>query len=198
MIQAFRNSLSDSANLRVLHHHCTNGLRLPGDYDDLLRMGFIYCLSALDKLVHDIVTHHMVETFAGRRAPTPKYLAETISLDNRAALTAGGMPPPEIVFEGIVRSKLAHQSFMDPKKLVDALSLVWAESHKWQAIANAMGRDQKQTVTELSNLFKRRNAIVHETDRDPNTDQKMAILPSDAERAETFIRLLGESIYQLV
>lgn len=198
MIQAFRDSLSDSGNLRALYQYCTDDLRLPGDYDDLLRMGFIYCLSAFDKLMHDIVTHHMVETFAGRRAPTPKYLSETISLDDRAALAIGGMPPPEIVFEGIVRGKLAHQSFMDPEKLVDALSLVWAEKHKWQAIANAMGRDRTQTVTELRNLYKRRNAIVHETDRDPNTDKKMPILPNDSERAEVFIRSLGESIYHLI
>lgn len=198
MIQAFRNSISDSGNLRALYHHCVNELRLPGEYSDLLRMGFIYSLSALDKLVHDMVTHHMVEIFAGRRQPTPKYFAESISLDNQAALANSTMPPPEIVFEGIVRTKLAHQSFMDPEKLVDALSLIWAESHKWQVIATAMSRDRPQTITELRNLYKRRNAIVHETDRDPNTDLKMPILPADAERAEVFIASLGETIYRLV
>ena len=198
MIQTFRNSISDSENLRALYHHCVNDLQLPGDYSDLLRMGFIYCMSALDKLVHDIVTHHMVEIFAGRRSPTPKYLAETISMENQGALASSAIPPPEIVFEGIVRAKLAHQSFMDPEKLVDALSLVWAESHKWQVIAAAMGRDRAQTITELRNLYKRRNAIVHETDRDPSTAQKMPILPGDAERAEGLVHSLGETIFQLV
>lgn len=198
MIQAFRNSISDSANLRALYHHCVHDLKLPGEYGDLLRMAFIYCMSALDKLVHDIVTHHMVEIFAGRRVPTPKYLAETISLENQAALVSSGMPPPEMLFEGIVRAKLAHQSFMDPDRLVDALSLIWTESHKWQVIATEMDRDRAQTVTELRNLYKRRNAIVHETDRDPSTAYKMPILPSDAERAEGFVRSLGETIFRLV
>ena len=198
MIQTFRNSISDSENLRALYHHCVNDLKLPGEYGDLLRMGFIYCMSALDKLVHDIVTHHMVEIFAGRRLPTPKYLAETISMENQAALASSAMPPPEMVFEGIARAKLAHQSFMDPEKLVDALSLIWPERHKWQVIATAMGRDREQTITELRNLYKRRNAIVHETDRDPSTAQKMPILPGDAERAEVFVRSLGETIFRLV
>lgn len=198
MIQIFRSSISDSRNLRALHHHCVNDLKLPGEYGDLLRMGFIYCMSALDKLVHDIVTHHMVEIFAGRRPPTPKYLAETITLENQVTLGSSAMPPPEIVFEGIVRAKLAHQSFMDPEKLIDALGLIWLESHKWQVIATAMGRDRAQTITELRNLYKRRNAIVHETDRDPSTTQKIPILPADAERAEIFVSSLGETIFRLV
>lgn len=198
MIQTFRNSIADSKNLRALYHHCANDLQLPGEYSDLLRMGFVYCLSALDKLIHDIVTHHMVEIFAGRRNPTPKYLAETISMQNVVDLAGPSVPPPEIIFEGIVRAKLAHQSFMDPDKLVDALSLVWAENHKWQVIATEMGRDKTQITTELRNLYKRRNAIVHETDRDPNTDEKMPLLPADAERAETFVHSLGEKIYLLI
>lgn len=198
MIVSFRSSLLDSEALRALHYHCVNDLQLPGEYGDLLRMGFVYCLSALDKLVHDVVIHNMVEIFAGRRPPTPRYLAEAINMENHVVLASSVLPPPEIVFEGIVRAKLAHQSFMDPDKLADALSLVWIESHKWQAIANAMRRDLEQVITELRNLFKRRNAIVHETDRDPNTAQKMPILPTDAERTEVFVRSLGETIYTIV
>lgn len=198
MIESFRNSISDSEKLRALYNYCVNDLGLPGDYGDLLRMAFIYCMSALDRLMHDIVTHHMVEIFTGRRLPTPKYLAETISMANQTALAGAEMPPAEIVFQGIVRAKLAHQSFMDPEKLVDALSLIWPEPHKWQVIAIAMGRDRAQATTELRNLYKRRNAIVHETDRDPATAQKMPILPGDAERAEVFVQLLGETIFRLI
>jgi len=198
MIQTFRNSISDSEKLRALYHHCVNELKLPGEYDDLLRMGFIYCLSALDKLVHDLVIHHMVEIFSGRRPPTARYLAETISLENQATLVSATLPPPEMVFAGIVRAKFAHQSFMDPGKLAEALSLIWLEKHKWQVISDALGRDKSQIITELKNLYARRNAIVHETDRDPITGQKMQILPADAERAEEFIGALGETIFGLV
>lgn len=198
MISSFQNSIEDSKNLRLLYQHCVDELRLPGDYSDLLRMGFIYCLSALDKLIHDIVVHEMVEIFMGRRQQTPKYLAESITLGNHLHLHSVTVPPPEIVFESIVRAKLSHQSFMDPDKLSDALSLVWLEDHKWQVIATKMGRDKKMLTTELRNLFKRRNAIVHEADKGPGTDQKMVIQQTDVERAELFICDLGKSIYQLV
>jgi hypothetical protein len=161
-------------------------------------MGFVYCLSALDKLIHDIVVHEMVEIYAGRRPPTPKYLSEDITIDNHMALFGSMVPPPEIVFEGIVRVKLSHQSFLDPNKLSDALSLIWIENHKCQKIAVKMGRDKKLVTTELRNLYKRRNAIVHEADKDPSTDCKMPIQPTDAERAELFIRDLGETIFSLI
>lgn len=197
-ILAFRASIEDSMRLRTLYDHCVNGLFLPGDYSDLLRMSLIYCMSALDKLIHDLVIHNMVETFANRRIATSKYRSETISLEHHAILTGAGIPPPEIAFEGIIRSKIAHLSFMDPGKLADALSLIWDEDHKWQAIANAMSSDRLSVITELKNLYRRRNSIVHEIDWDPVTGAKMSIYPADAERAESFIRNLGEAVCQLV
>ncbi|MCR6653556.1 MAG: hypothetical protein NVV73_19575 [Cellvibrionaceae bacterium] len=198
MIDEFRKCIADSGKLRSLHKYCTEDLRLPGEYDDLLRMSVVYCMSALDRLIHDIVIMKMVDIFAGRRQPTAKYLAEGISLADHGNLVRSSIPPPEIAFEGIVRRKLAHLSFMDPAKMADALSLVWIEEHKWQAIADAVGRDQLQVRTELRNIFQRRNAIVHETDKDPVTNQKFPLLPNDAERIEKFVSDLGEAICELV
>jgi|688.fasta_scaffold69262_4 hypothetical protein len=197
-IQTFGDSIADSMRLRELYHHCVTTLGLPGDYGDLLRMSMVYCMSALDKLLHELVVHNMVEIFANRRAATGKYKSETISLEHHLVLASASLPPPEIVFEQIVRSKIAHLSFMDPPKLVDALALIWSEEHKWQAIASEMGSNRESVITELKNLYRRRNSIVHEIDWDPVSGAKMAILPADAERAETFIKTLGEAIDRLV
>ncbi|WLE95458.1 MAG: HEPN domain-containing protein [Candidatus Electrothrix communis] len=198
MIRDFQNSINDSRQLRSLHHHCAEQLKLPGEYSDLLRMSVVYCMSAFDKLIHDLVIYGMVEIFTGRRQAPSKYLKEAISLGNHLELINCSVPPPEIIFEGIVRNKLSHQCFMDPKKLADALSLVWLENHKWQVISDTMGRNQQQVVKELRNIYQRRNAIVHETDKDPSTNQKMPILTIDSERIENFILELGETIYRLV
>lgn len=198
MILEFRKSIADTKQLRLLYKHLVEELNLPGDYSDLLRMNVVYCMSGLDKLIHDIVIHEMVEIFSGRRPPTPKYLAESISLENHGNLITSSIPPPELVFEGIVRRKLGYQSFMDPNKLVEALSLVWLENHKWQAISDYMRRDKGQVTTELRNIFQRRNAIVHEADKAPLTSEKLEILTSDSERVEQFVSDLGESIFHLV
>lgn len=200
MINNFRNSLKDAGNLITLHQHCVSELKLPGDYSDLLRMSVIYCMSALDKLIHDIIVHEMVEIYAGRRPPTPRYKSESISLEQHIALAAAdsAVPPAAIVFEGIVRTKLSHLSFMDPSKLAEGLSLVWSENHKWQVIAGEIGCLPGDVKTELSNLYRRRNAIVHETDWDPSTGEKQSIEPIDAVRTQGFISDLGETIIGLV
>ncbi len=198
MIPEFRKSLADSMQLRLLYKHCVEELNLPGDYSDLLRMSVVYCMSALDKLIHDIVIHEMVEIFSGRRPATPKYLAESISLIDHRELIISSIPPPELVFEGIVRRKLGYQSFMDPNKLVEALSLVWLENHKWQVIADSMGRNKEQVIIELRNIYQRRNAIVHEADKAPITSEKLEIRTSDSEQVEQFVSDLGETIHRFV
>ena len=198
MILEFRKSINDSSQLRSLYNHCVVDLQLPGEYTDLLRMSVVYCMSALDKLIHDIVIRGMVDIFSGSRESTRKYLNEAVTLQWHMDLINSTVPPAEIVFEGIVRKKISHQSFMDPVKLADALSLVWSEEHKWQVIADAIGEDQKQIKTELRNIFQRRNAIVHEADRNPVTNEKIEILKEDADRIESFVSNLGEAVYSLI
>ncbi len=198
IIRQFEASLDDSKQLRYLYKHCVEGLNLPGTYCDLLRMSVTYSMSALDKLIHDLVVHGMVETYAGRRQATRKFQSEGVSIQNHIDLSSASIPPAEILFEGIVRQKISHLSFLDPEKMVDALSLIWNQDHRWQEISNIMGRSQQDVKTELRNIYKRRNAIVHEADKDPVSNTKMPLLLADAERIEFFIRDLGNAIYGLV
>lgn len=148
--------------------------------------------------MHDIILHEMVEIYAGRRSPTPKYLSEALTIENHLLLSEATVPPPEILFEKIIRRKLGYQSFMDPAKLAEGLSLIWEEPHKWQAIANELSKDEKQIKIELRNIVKRRSAIVHEADRDPSTMEKLPIDQDDAERVQLFISEIGEIVYRLV
>ena len=198
MIDEFRNSIDDSCKLRHLYCHCTQNLQLPGDYSDLLRMGVVYCMSALDKLIHDIVVYHMVEIYSGRRQITPKYLRESLTFQEYNDIVNASVPPSEIIFEQIIKKKFSYKSFMHPDKLADALSIVWSEQNKWQVISMAMGSNRSQVITELKNIYQRRNAIVHEADLDPSTNQKLPILLADSVRIEAFILQLGEKIYQLI
>lgn len=198
IIRQFEASLDDSKQLRYLYKHCVENLNLPGAYCDLLRMSVTYSMSALDKLIHDLVVHGMVETYAGRRQATKKFQSEGVSIQNHIDLSSASIPPAEIVFEGIVKQKISHLSFLDPDKMADALSLVWNQDHRWQEISHAMGRSQQDVKTELRNIYKRRNAIVHEADKDPVSNTKMPLLSKDAERIEIFIRDLGNAIYGLV
>jgi hypothetical protein len=207
--RTFEGAIEDAESLCAVFQHCEYELRLPVDNSDLLRMAVVYSLSALDRLIHDLVTYYMIEVFAGRRAPTPKYLSEALSFQDHnslvSALTAsyasagvGQSPPAESIFEGVVRRKIGHLSFMDPIKMADALALVWEEKNKWGVIAQAMGSDERSVRTELKNLHTRRNSIVHEADRMPPSHNKTVITLVDAERCISFIRRLGEAILQKI
>lgn len=198
IIRQFEASLDDSKQLRYLYAHCVEGLNFPGAYCDLLRMSVTYSMSALDKLIHDLVLYGMVETYMGRRHATRKFKSEGVSIQNHLELSNASIPPSEIIFEGIVKQKIGHLSFLDPEKMADALSLIWNQDHRWREIANAMGRKEQDVKTELRNIYKRRNAIVHEADKDPVTNAKMPLPLDDAERIENFIRDLGNAIYKLV
>jgi hypothetical protein len=121
-----------------------------------------------------------------------------VSIQNHIDLSSASIPPAEIVFAGIVKQKISHLSFLDPDKMADALGLIWNQDHRWQEISTVMGRNQKDVKTELRNIYKRRNAIVHEADKDPVSNTKMPLLSADAERIENFIRELGKAIYGLV
>ncbi|MGL6352140.1 MAG: HEPN domain-containing protein [Aeromonas sp.] len=198
ILQSFRDSIADARRLRSLYTHCVDDLHLPGDYSDLLRMDIVYCMSALDKLIHDIVNSGMVDIYCGRKPTTQKYLSEPVTITHHINLKDATIPPPEVIFDGIVRLKLKHRSFLDPEKLADALGLVWAEQNKWDTIAAAMQSNKRAVVTELKNIFHRRNAIVHEADIDPVTNTKFAITTPDTIRIESFILNLGEEIHRLV
>ncbi len=198
MINHFNASLEDSRQLRMLYKHCTKDLHLPSDYCDLLRMSVAYSMSALDKLIHDIVIYGMVEAYSGRRVLTSKFQTEAISLEDHMNLSNSSLPPVEILFENIARQKIRHLSFLEPNKIADALSLVWDEKYKWKRIANAMEKKENDVKVELRNIYRRRNSIVHEADKDPVTNQKTELLEEDVERIEKFIRSLGNEIYHLV
>lgn len=198
MLETFRRTLDDTEQLVELYRHCQISQALPGDFSDLLRMSLVFSMSALDKLIHDVIAHEMVEIYIGRRNPTPKYLTEKLTFNELRQLTAESDEPTEILFERIVRTKFAHVSFMDPNKLADGLALVWAENDKWTAIASAMSKDRSSVTTELRNIFKRRNAIVHEADVEVASNTKLPLIVDDSVRTSSFIRLLGDTIHDLV
>jgi hypothetical protein len=89
-------------------------------------------------------------------------------------------------------------SFQEPSKVADALSLIWNETHKWAKIAAAMGVDESFVKIKLKLISDRRNAIVHQSDKDPLLNTKTPICLTECEDITKFIHLCGRSIVALV
>lgn len=76
----FKDIINETRNSSSLYNYLQNVVRPPYDYTDLLRWQWAQSVSALDKLIHDLVRVGMLETFQGKRPPTSKFLAFPLSL----------------------------------------------------------------------------------------------------------------------
>jgi hypothetical protein len=194
----FESNIIASKGASAVHTYLSRNVVGPVDYSDLLRAQVVYCVSAFDKLMHDLVRRGMIETFTGVRPATVKYLNETVSIDLHIKLGAATVPPAEVIFEQALFAKFKAFSFQEPAKVADALSYIWNEPHKWQRIAAAMGISESAARTELKLIVDRRNEIVHEADIDPLAGTKRLFTETECTRATDFIERCGSSIANLV
>lgn len=194
----FHSNMSDADALTAIYDYLSQTVVAPISFDDLLRSKIVYAVSAFDKLIHDLIRLGMVETYTGKRAPTPKYLAEPITLSIAQQLATALTPPPEVVFEQAIQSKLKTLSFQDPDKVADGLSYIWAESQKWRRIASGIGIPEATVRTTLRLIAVRRNAIVHEADMDPITCSKLPITKGESDDVVSFLIKVGNEICRLV
>lgn len=194
----FHNNIRQANELDALYEYLSNTVPIPEQFDDLLRSQVVNAVSAFDKLMHDLIRIGMVGIFESQRPSTSKYLSEVVAIQHLQGLAAGAVPPPPVRFEEIVREKLSKMSFQDPEKVADGLSYIWNETQKWQKIAQGLGMSDGDAKRKQKLIVARRNAIVHEADLDPVTNQKRAITRPEATEISNFLLALGNRIYDLV
>lgn len=197
----FQQSLNFIKELDALYVHLKNNLQLPNDLSDLLRAQWVYSVSALDKLIHELIRIGMIEAFQGRRIQTSKFLTFSISIEIHNSILASSptsLPPPEYWFEQEIIKKHKIISFQEPDKISDGLSYIWNENHKWQKIANDLGIREADLKTKLKNIISRRNQIVHEADIDIISNSRINVEKTDIDDVIIFIEKIGEAIYNNV
>lgn len=197
----FKDSLKYVRELDALYVYLKDTQQLPNDLTDLLRAEWVYTISAMDKLIHELIRIGMIEAFQGTRIKTKKFLAFGISVDTYTNISASiltNVPPPEYWFEQEVIQKHKHLSFQDPDKISDGLSLIWDENQKWSKLAQSLGAVENDLKTKLKTIIARRNQIVHEADLDLLTGKRNAIEKVDIDAVVTFIETLSEAIFNAV
>ncbi len=194
----FQSNIQQANELGALYDHLSKVVPIPEQFDDLLRSQIVNAVSAFDKLMHELIRIGMVRIFENQRPSTGKYLSEAIAIQHLSGLAPGAVPPPPVRFEEIVREKLSKLSFQDPTKFTDGLSYIWNENQKWQQIAQGLGMTDEDAKRKQRLIVTRRNAIVHEADLDPVTNQKQTITRTEATDISTFLLALGNRICDLV
>jgi hypothetical protein len=209
VFEQFDSNIKAVKEMDVLYYHLVNELKLPNDLSDILRAQFVYAVSALDKLVHELVRIGMLEAFKNQRVKTSKFNSFSISLETYSKIQQVNesipdilqLETPEYFFEQEVIVKHKHLSFQEPDKIADALSFIWDEKQKWQKIAFAFDNpsvSDDSVKKKLKNIVSRRNQIVHEADIDFQTNKRSEIDVVDVRDTVEFIYKLGNVIFNLV
>lgn len=194
----FKDSMKYVKELDALYVHLKDTLHLPNDLTDLLRAEWVYTVSAMDKLIHELIRIGMIEAFQGRRTRTNKFSSFGVSTNTLTTTLSTAVPPPEYWFEQEVIERHKTLSFQAPEKIADALSLIWDEQHKWQVLATATGITQATLTTKLKTIITRRNQIVHEADLDLLSGVRNNIDKVDIDDVVLFIENLSEKIFHAV
>lgn len=193
----FRTLMQDTRNSSVLYNYLHDVVKPPYDYSDLLRWQWVQSVSALDKLIHDLIRIGMRESFDGSRPATAKFLNFAITITAFQQIKQSPLAAP-LSFEQFVTSKNKTLSFQEPVKIADGLAYIWDEQNKWKYISTQMGRSEEDVKTELKNISIRRNQIVHEGDYVASGYSRQTIEKIDTDEVIDFIEQLGTAIYNLV
>jgi hypothetical protein len=207
--EQFDNNIEAVREMDALHRHLVDELKLPNDLSDILRAQFVYAVSALDKLVHELVRTGMLQAFKNQQVKTSKFNSFAISLETYSKIQQANESTPDILqletpeyfFEQEVIVRHKHLSFQEPDKIADALSFIWEEKQKWQKIAAVFDKpnvSDDSVKKKLKNIVSRRNQIVHEADVDFQTNKRSEIDVVDVRDTVEFIYKLGNVIFNLV
>ena len=194
----FNDNMKYVKELDALFVHLKDTLHLPNDLSDILRAEWVYTVSAMDKMIHELVRIGMIEAFQGGRVKTNKFLTFGITTNTLTSILSTAVPPPEYWFEQEVIERHKTLAFQAPEKIADALSLIWDEPHKWQVLSTAMAIPQATITTKLKTIISRRNQIVHEADLDLLTGIRNIVDKADIDDVVPFIETLSEAIFNAV
>jgi len=202
--EQFNSNIKAVKEMDVLYHYLTCDLKLPNDLSDILRSQLVYAVSALDKLIHELVKIGMLQAFINQRVKTAKFNGFSISLQTYSNIQQSSqqradtlqLETPEYFFEQEIVVKHKYLAFQEPDKIADALSFIWEEKQKWQKIALLFNASDDEIKKKLKSIVSRRNQIVHEADIDLQTNLRNSIEESDVKEAVEFIFKLGENIFK--
>jgi hypothetical protein len=193
----FCQILTDTKNAQSTFTYISNVVKPPYDYSDLLRWQWAQVISALDKLVHDLVRSGMLDIYQGRRAVTPKFNGFVVTLELVNEIRCNPSQELQIIDRHIILTN-GYKAFQDPDKIADALSYIWNENYKWDKIAAEINDTPHNVKTFLKNIVIRRNQIVHEGDYDGYSMQRQTIAETDVLDVVNFVTNLGKAIFDLV
>lgn len=166
----------------------------PFDVTDVLRWQIAQSVSALDRLIHDLVRDCVLEVFLHKRKATSKYSTFMLPIDVVVQMIGETRNSQSSILEREIVRQTSQFAYQRPENIADALSYFWDEKDKWSAIASKMGLCAEDVKNRLKVIVDRRNQIVHAGDRPSRLSGRDSVDQKDVESTIDFIEKLGVAI----
>lgn len=139
--------------------------------DDVLRSQVVFTMSSLDYYMHEIIKYGILSIFKKERSTTKSYENFTVTLScvERALLNLESID----WLEEWINLKHRANTFMDPKKIKEAFALI-TKIDIFEKVATKLSYDgvslsKSDLSNKMSEIYKRRNSISHQSDRNEVT-----------------------------
>lgn len=166
--------------------------------DFSLRFVWVASVSALDHYISELIVEKGTFHFANGLPLCPKLLNETVPMASLLSLHSVAIPQQVLEFRKVISLVVKFRTFQKADDVADGLSFVWAEQHKWNAIADKLGVSNKSAKGKLNSVAYRRDMIVHNADFDETSGVLRACDLDQARQASDYIFKVVQVIDQLV
>lgn len=198
IVEHFANNLNSINEHFDLVEHLESEQNL--QYKDVLRSQIVFLDSAFDFFIHEITKYGMYKIFQGVWPNTEKYQNFTLRLGDITDVLQH--TEQEGWFLDIVNDTFAEDTLMSADKVISQLNLIGVD---WKSIAERAFYEHGSTTPvvdkfkySLNSLFKRRNKIAHQSDREHETGQRLdidrPIVEKHIENIEKIVNSIHEEI----
>lgn len=191
----FEEHIQQCAEAIEIYNHL-KGVGYAADFS--LRFVWVASISALDFYISELIVEKGTLHFANSIPLSSKLLNETVPMASLLALHSVTPAQKVVEFRKIISLAVKFRTFQKAEDVADGLAFVWNEQHKWNAIADKLGVENKSAKHKLNSIAYRRDMIVHNADFDEATGVLRVCDPDQARQASKYIRAVVQAIDELV
>lgn len=180
----------------AIYDHLDQNAGFRADFN--LRFVWIAAVSAMDHYVSQVILERATFSYGNNLPLQRKLLTDGMTFSSALALKDANPIDSVLIFKENLEKLIRFKSFQHPDKIVEGLSYIWPEKHKWQYLASELNIDISEAKRKLSGIVDRRNLIAHNGDYDEALGRKLCVSKSDAEEVVSCVGSIVQIIDKAV
>lgn len=157
--------------------------------DLILRSIVALTFSSLDRYLSEIFKYSLFKNFHGDKVATNKFknMKITLTLEQIISIIEGDIAESVLFIENNINSKYKRKSLISIEETINILKII-SEDNIFEEVVVSMGLTFKEAKTKMSDMYKRRNSIVHQMDYNEDEGKENPIEKIDVENILIFYK----------